>query len=183
MDPLPVVVTSGLAAGVNRAYDERGGTALSPWSIVVSEECAVAAQQIEIFDDDSAAALITQRGLQALLGRNVLVSIASSANDAWLACARGDIDLLILDPSPRSGSAFALLRAVRAYRPDLPVLVLTAYDTPGLRTRMALAGVGMYAAKPIDLRELAPIVRDLLQHSPAGSGGAGCDSGTARYHA
>jgi two-component system, OmpR family, response regulator len=175
-------VTSNLAAAVNRAYDKRGGTAPAPWSIVVSEERTVAVQQIEIFDDDSAAALITQRGLQALLGRTVMVSIASSANDAWLACARGNVDLLILDPSPRSGGAVALLRAVRAYRPDLPVLVLTAYDTPGLRARMVLEGVGTYAAKPIDLRELAPMVRDLLQRGPAGAGGAGCDSTAPRYH-
>lgn len=144
---------------------------------LVLEECAVAVQQIEIFDDDSAAALITQRGLQALLGHGVLVSIAANANDAWLACARGTVDILIIDPSPRSSNAVALLRAVRAYRPELPVMVLTAYDSPGLRARMSLEGVKVYAAKPIDLRDLVPLVRDMLTNAAQSGPIAGQEAG------
>ena len=42
-------------------------------------------------------------------------------------------------------------------------MALTAYDSPGLRARMVLEGVNAYAAKPIDLRDLAPLVREMLQ--------------------
>ncbi len=123
-------------------------------------------RQIQICDDDPAAALITQRGLQTLLGENYNVTVASSPNAAWLACAHGNVDLLIVDPGAGSGSASALVRAMHAFRPTTPMLVLTAYDTPGLRAKMRDLGVSYYAAKPIDFKELLPIVTAALQTVP-----------------
>ena len=129
-------------------------------------------RQIHIVDDDPAAALITQRGLQTLLGDRFSVVIAPTPNAAWLACASGNVDLLIIDPSPHSSGVFGLVRAVRAFRPYIPVLVLTAYDTPGLRAKMRDLGVERYVAKPIELRELLPIVvSSLATERPAIPGG------------
>ncbi len=121
------------------------------------------AKNIQIFDQDPAAALITQRGLQAMLGDRLVISIAPTANAAWLACAKGNVDLLIVDPGMRSGPATSLIRAVRSYRPQIPILVLTAYDTLGLRSQMRSLGVVYYAAKPIELRDLLPTVTAALQ--------------------
>lgn len=122
-------------------------------------------KQIYIFDEDVSAAAVTQHGLKALLDDAVDVGIASSQNAAWMACAKGDVDLLIVDPGPPSGSAVSLIRAVRVYRPQIPILVLTAYDTPGLRASMRSLGVNLYVAKPVDLRDLAPIVNGALRLS------------------
>jgi DNA-binding response OmpR family regulator len=121
------------------------------------------AKNIHIFDEDPSAALITQRGLQAMLGDRFAITVAPNANAAWLACARGNVDLLIVDPGVRSGPATSLIRAVRSYRPHIPILVLTAYDTPGMRSRMRALGVASYAAKPIELRDLLPSVTAVLQ--------------------
>lgn len=123
-------------------------------------------RQIQICDDDPSAAMITQRGLQTLLGENYYVTIAPTPNAAWLACAHGNVDLLIVDPGAGSGSASALVRAMHAFRPTTPILVLTAYDTPGLRAKMRDLGVSYYAAKPIDLNELLPIVMAAIQTIP-----------------
>ncbi|NTW00325.1 MAG: response regulator [Oscillochloris sp.] len=122
--------------------------------------------QIQICDDDPAAALITQRGLQAMLGNHYSVTVAPTPNAAWLACAHGNVDLLIVDPGAGSGSASALVRAMHAFRPMTPILVLTAYDTPGLRAKMRDLGVNYYAAKPIDFKELMPIVTAALRTTP-----------------
>lgn len=119
-------------------------------------------RQIYIFDDDPSAALITQRGLQTMLGERFNVAVAPTPNAAWLACATGNVDLLIVDPGPHGSAVSPLLRAVKAFRPYIPVLVLTAYDTPGLRARMRELGVDHYVAKPIELRELLPIVTNTL---------------------
>lgn len=119
-------------------------------------------RQIHIFDDDPAAALISQRGLQTFLGDRFSVVVDPTPNAAWLACATGNVDLLIVDPNPHSGNVISLVRAVRAYRPNIPVLILTAYDTPGLRAKMRDLGVARYVAKPIELRELLPIVTAVL---------------------
>jgi DNA-binding response OmpR family regulator len=113
-------------------------------------------------DDDPSAALITQRGIQSTLGERFSVVVASSPNAAWLACATGNVDLLIVDPSPHASGVLSLLRAVKAFRPYIPVLILTAYDTPGLRAKMRELAVDRYVAKPIELRELLPIVTAVL---------------------
>jgi two-component system, OmpR family, response regulator len=119
-------------------------------------------RQIHIFDDDPSAGLITQRGLQTMLGDRFSVVVDPTPNAAWLACATGNVDLLIVDPSPHGNGVISLVRAVKAYRPYIPVLVLTAYDTPGLRAKMRDLGVERYVAKPIELRELLPIVTTAL---------------------
>jgi DNA-binding response OmpR family regulator len=123
-------------------------------------------RQIEICDDDQVAALITQRGLQRLLGDRYAISISPTPNAAWLACAHGNVDLLIVDPGSAGNSAGALVRAMHAFRPMTPILVLTAYDTPGLRTRMRDLGVSYYAAKPIDFKDLLPMVTSALRTTP-----------------
>lgn len=124
-------------------------------------------RHIYIVDDDPAAALITQRGLQTMLDERFSIMVASSPNAAWLACATGNVDLLIVDPNPHGNAAVSLVRAVRAFRPMIPVLVLTAYDSPGLRMKMREFGVTRYVAKPIELRELVPIVHTILQSQHA----------------
>jgi DNA-binding response OmpR family regulator len=113
----------------------------------------MASAKILILDSDPAAALVTQHGLQRLQP-NTEVSMATSAGDAWLSCLHQSVDLLIIDPSPTNSAASALIKALRIDRPNTDVLVLTAYDTPRLRTQMRDLGVAHYLAKPVDLREL-----------------------------
>jgi DNA-binding response OmpR family regulator len=116
-------------------------------------------QHILIVDRDAVAALVTERGLQAALGAAAEVSVAPSAGAAWLRCRRETFDLVIIDPSPPDRAAGALVKALRAERPDIAVLVLTAMDTPGLRAQMRALGVQHYFAKPLMLRELERGVR------------------------
>ena len=118
--------------------------------------------KILIFDGDPTAALVTLHGLQRLQP-NSEVSTAASAGDAWLSCLHQSVDLLIIDPSPANSASAALLKALRADRPDTDVLVLTAYDTPGLRAQMRALGIVHYLAKPVDLRELGHEVGLLIE--------------------
>jgi DNA-binding response OmpR family regulator len=59
-----------------------------------------------------------------------------------------------------------LIKALRADHPATEVLVLTAYDTPRLRTQMRELGVKHYLAKPLDLHELGREVERLLDRRP-----------------
>jgi CheY-like chemotaxis protein len=47
------------------------------------------------------------------------------------------------------------------------MLVLTAYDSPLLRSQMRSLGVQNYLAKPVDLLDLEQVVRDILAKEPA----------------
>jgi len=118
--------------------------------------------KILICDSDPAAALVTQHGLQRLQPDSE-VTTATSASDAWLRCLHESIDLLIIDPNPANGASSALIKALRTDRPDTDVLVLTAYDTPRLRTQMRALGVAHYLAKPVDLRELGHEVGIMIE--------------------
>ena len=114
---------------------------------------------ILIVDSDPAAALVTQRGLQRLLDPAADVEIAASPGAAWLRCLHEPVDLVIVDPSAASGAESALVKALLVDRPDIHVLVLTAYDTPRLRTQMRKLGIQDYLAKPVDLTDLSQAVR------------------------
>jgi DNA-binding NarL/FixJ family response regulator len=111
--------------------------------------------QILIVDTDPAAALVTQHGLQRLLDTKAEVTVVPSATTAWLRCLREHVDLVIIDPSPMNSAATALIKALHVDRPHTAVLVLTAYDTPRLRSEMRALGVEHYLAKPIDLDEIS----------------------------
>lgn len=140
-------------------------------------ELALTSQRhILIVDNDPSAALVTQRGLQKMLGDETVVDLASSPGTAWLRCVRDGVDLLIVDPSPQSRGAAALIKALHEERPAIPVLVLTAYDTPRLRTQMRALGVRRYLAKPVDLLDLQITVNDLLSAQPHADDGRPSDS-------
>jgi two-component system OmpR family response regulator len=117
------------------------------------------ASHILIVDNDPTVALVTQRGLERILASDATIEIAPSPADAWTHCLRGSVDLLIVDPNPESSPAAMLVKSLHASRPDIPVLVLTAYDTPRLRTQMRSLGVRHYLAKPIELHDLIQLVR------------------------
>jgi two-component system, OmpR family, response regulator len=118
-----------------------------------------------IVDGDPTAALVTQRGLQRLLDTGADVQIAPTPGAAWLHCLREHIDVVIIDPNPDHGPASALLKALHADRPDVPVVVLTAYDTPRLRSQMRALGVRSYLAKPVDIEELGQAVKVVMSNA------------------
>lgn len=110
------------------------------------------------------AAFVTQHGLQRLLVPVAKVEIAASAGDARARCLHEPIDLLIIDPASTIGAGAELVGELHSRRPELPVLVLTAYDTPRLRSQMRALGVEYYLAKPVELQDLSESVRLVIAH-------------------
>ena len=119
-------------------------------------------QHIFIVDSDPVAALVTASGLRRLLAPDVQVTVAASTGAGQLHSMHELIDMLVIDPNPQIQEASALIAALRAARPTVAVLVLAAYDTPGVRKQMQALGVQHYVAKPVELYQLAATVRTLL---------------------
>ncbi len=120
---------------------------------------------ILIVDSDPTAAFVTQHGLQRLLKREAKIEIANSTSEARARCLHGQVDLLIIDPDSAIGTAAELVGELHSRRPDLPVMVLTAYDTPRLRSQMRALGVEHYLAKPVELQDLSDSVHLVIMHS------------------
>jgi CheY-like chemotaxis protein len=87
---------------------------------------------------------------------------AYDGHEAVEAVRQRDLDLVLLDcriPLVEGGD---VLRRVRDLRPDLPVIVISAYDSPEARTEAESAGAHGYLVKPFDMDELLDMVAAVL---------------------
>ncbi len=74
-----------------------------------------------------------------------------------------DIDLMVLDAMLPGKSGFDVLRAVRAGKPDLPVLMLTARGSVEDRVNGLDLGADDYVTKPFSMSEVLARVRANLR--------------------
>jgi DNA-binding response OmpR family regulator len=78
----------------------------------------------------------------------------------------GGCDLVLLDLVLPSGDGLEVLRQVRAAKPTLPVIVLTARADEADRVKGLRAGADDYVVKPFSIRELLARVDAVLRRSP-----------------
>lgn len=101
-------------------------------------------------DDEKICSLFS-----ALVGQTATVTVADSASTlaAWLPRA-DQFDLLVLDRMLGSEDTKHALPGWRRAAPDLPVLVLSAINTPNERADLIRAGADDYIGKPFFAEEL-----------------------------
>jgi DNA-binding response OmpR family regulator len=120
-------------------------------------------------EDDPAILRMLERGLAAA-GHQVLTA-ASGEDGAVLATEEG-VDVVLLDLSLPELSGHEVLARIRARRPALPVLMLTARDDLDSKVRALDAGADDYLTKPFAFEELLARIRALTRRTDQASAGA-----------
>ena len=123
---------------------------------------------ILVIEDDHAI----RRGLvDALRHEGFSVLEAADAKAGLEAATGAGCDLVLLDVLLPKGDGFAVLKGIRAARPTLPVIMLTARGDESDRVKGLQLGADDYVVKPFSTKELFARVRAVLRRSPQRAGG------------
>ena len=96
-----------------------------------------------------------RRSLETVLtDEGYAAQVAESAEEALDLIAREDFFMVITDVRLGGMSGYELLKKIQEQKPELPVLMLTAYATPRLAVEAIKAGAVDYLAKPFAPEEL-----------------------------
>lgn len=120
-------------------------------------------QRILVVEDDAGIRLGI---VDALESSGYTALEAADAEDGLSTALGAAYDLLLLDLILPGGDGFAILREVRARRPALPVIVLTARGEETDRLRGFKLGADDYVVKPFSVRELLARVAAVLRRAP-----------------
>jgi two-component system nitrogen regulation response regulator GlnG len=114
---------------------------------------------ILIADDDAAIRTVLT---QAMTRRGYAVRVTGEAGTLaqWVEAGEGDV--VITDVVLPDANIFEVLPRLRAARPDLPILVMSAQNTLLTAVSAAEHGAFDYLPKPFDLAELAGLVERAL---------------------
>ena len=112
--------------------------------------------------DDHFEMLEFLRSMLELSNRDHQVLGVPSAEEGFLELRRTPFDLVITDVRLPGMSGFELLRQIRAFRPDLPIIMITAYSSPQGKQEAAELGVYRYFEKPLDADTLLAAVHTAL---------------------
>ncbi len=127
-------------------------------------------------EDEPAILRLLERGLTAA-GHQVLT--AATGEDGATLATDEEVDVVLLDISLPTLSGHDVLSRIRARRPELPVLMLTARDDLANKVRALDGGADDYLTKPFAFEELLARIRALTRRSDQSSA-AHLESGDVR---
>jgi DNA-binding response OmpR family regulator len=122
--------------------------------------CHVSRVDVLVVEDEAAIADFIERGLEAE-GHRVMT--AADGEEGRRLALGDSVDLVILDRMLPKRDGMEVLDAIRAAKPDLPVIVLTAMAEVGDRVEGLDRGATDYLTKPFAFEELAARVRARLR--------------------
>ena len=117
----------------------------------VSAEARVTVELLLVDDDRSLCETLAV----ALEKRGCHVTWHTSAGDALRALEEGDFDVVVTDLHMREMSGLELCERVATNRPDVPVVVLTAFGSLDAAVAAIRAGAYDFISKPVEVDALA----------------------------
>jgi two-component system, NtrC family, nitrogen regulation response regulator GlnG len=109
-------------------------------------------------DDPSIRTVLTE----SLMRAGYDVRMSASAAGLWKLVASGEGDLVITDVVMPDESGFDLIPRIKKFRPELPIIVISAQNTFMTAVRASERGAYDYLPKPFDLKEMIGVVSRAL---------------------
>ena len=117
--------------------------------------------RILLIDDEPAQITSIQSFLKR---RNYKVLSASSGKEGISLIHENSIDLVFTDFRMQEMNGLDVVKEVKKFNPELPVVVMTAYSDTEDAVRVMKEGAYDYLAKPVDLDELELLVEKVKEH-------------------
>ncbi len=95
-----------------------------------------------------------------------IVDTAKDGQEALEKALENSYDLILLDVMMPKMNGYEVCKRLRAVKPNLPILMLTAKGTIQDKTAGFNSGVDDYIVKPFDVQEVVLRVRALLRRNP-----------------
>jgi putative nucleotidyltransferase with HDIG domain len=112
-----------------------------------------------VVDDEPSIREILAEGLE---GYGFPVRMASSAAEAFEAVRQGGIDLVLSDIDMPGGNGIDLLKRIKAFAPDLDVIMVTGVVDVDIAMASIRDGASDYVTKPFNLEEVRIAVEQAL---------------------
>jgi two-component system, NtrC family, response regulator PilR len=86
---------------------------------------------------------------------------ASNGVDALQVLSKDHFDLVITDIRMPGLTGLDILPRMRRLKPEIPIIVMTAYGSDDVRRRSLERGATIYLEKPIHLSKLRTVIREM----------------------
>jgi CheY-like chemotaxis protein len=124
-------------------------------------------RDILIVDDDQEMLLSLKEGLEKY-GETFSVLIAGDGEDAINKLKGNHISLVVTDLKMPRVDGFTLLAHIMEHYPDIPVIIITAYSTPKMKSMAKEGGAVGYIEKPFLVEGLARKIMFTLRNEADG---------------
>jgi CheY-like chemotaxis protein len=121
-------------------------------------------ERVMLVDDEARFLAVTAEVLSRLGYEPVAFSDSHAALAAFEA-APGRFDVVVTDDLMPGVTGTGLASVMRRHRPDLPIVLVSAYSGPLLTQHALAAGVSELLTKPLQSREIAATLARVLHHA------------------
>ncbi len=124
-------------------------------------------KHVLIVDDETALLLTMQAGFDGYKDQFEVLT-ARNGKEAVAVLESMPISLVVTDLKMPEMDGFELLSYLQAEFPQIPAIVMTAFGTPEIETRLSQTGMMRMLEKPVDFEELTQLILSLLEKDFAG---------------
>ncbi|HXY53540.1 MAG TPA: response regulator [Nitrospirota bacterium] len=80
------------------------------------------------------------------------------------------IDVVVTDLKMPEADGYEIVKYMKQYRPDVPIIIMTAHGDPETEKRLRNMGITQYLEKPLELRGIVREIMSAGERSPRAPG-------------